>query len=382
MNITANRIELLECLESAARAISPRPSHPILNSFYMSATKEKLTVKGFDLSFAIEQTIPLLSGFDVVFTMPAKLLIEILSELDEDKITINVDIPDEDIAPCHTLKTSNSQFRLHSFSPSDYPKLPDPQDYQKVDRITFPSNVFLDACERISSFVSTDETKRVLTGINLESSNGILGIAATDGRRLGYTKLNSDFELSSRTFPVKVLSEIARMCRKAKAEKVTLALADLDGQSDSLFIEFENGKIYGRIFNEAYPNYKQLIPKEYKHSIELDRRSFFSALKLVSVIAEQEKKGGMIDLHWEKDKLEITARAIDCGTARQIINISKINEPMIIRLCAKYLIAGVKFFTSEKIILQANDPNSAIALKGLGQENESLYITMPAVIKD
>lgn len=381
MEVTLNRSLLLDALESVSRAVPSRPSHVILGLFHLTATSTSLTIRGFDLTLAIERTIPVIDGCDAVFMLPAKLTTDILSRLSDAEVTILIDIPeDEELAPCHTLKSGSAQTKLLSLSPSEFPLFPTPDS--DVERVSFPAEVFVGSCEKCSKVASTDDTKHILTGVNISGTKNKLDFMSTDGHRMALLSVDVEIDFSSKTFPVRALSEIGRLAKKTGADEITIALTD-----ESLFVEFDGGQVYSRMLQGVFPNCERLIPDSFSSSIELKRKPFLAALELVGIIAEQEKKQGVIKLESKDGKLEISSTAVDMGTAKQTIDCpEELQYPIAFNV--KYLLDAVRFFDGDTILMQSNsalepvvftEPKPMVQTEIISKKSQ--YLVMPIQIR-
>ena len=86
MKLSCSQAELNTALQLVSRAVSNRPTHPVLANVLLAADEVtgKLRLTGFDLSLGIQTSISASIEKSGAITLPAKLFGEIVSKLSND----------------------------------------------------------------------------------------------------------------------------------------------------------------------------------------------------------------------------------------------------------------------------------------------------------
>ena len=86
MKLSCSQSELNIALQLVSRAVSNRPTHPVLANVLLAADEVtgKLRLTGFDLSLGIQTSISASIESSGAITLPAKLFGEIISKLSND----------------------------------------------------------------------------------------------------------------------------------------------------------------------------------------------------------------------------------------------------------------------------------------------------------
>ena len=95
MKIVCSQTELNNALQLVSRAVSSRPTHPVLANLLLTADQgtNRISLTGFDLNLGIQTSFNASVERSGAITVPAKLFSEIVSKLSIDSsITLNSDI--------------------------------------------------------------------------------------------------------------------------------------------------------------------------------------------------------------------------------------------------------------------------------------------------
>lgn len=210
MKFVCSQSELNSQLSFVSRAVSSRPSRPVLGNILVKvdADDQSVTLVGFDEVLGIESRFQAEVEESGRLTLPAKLWGDIVSRLPNGDVTLE---SDEDQSTV-TLTSSSGHYEVRGLSADDYPALP---TVDTEDVIALPAEALLNGLKGSLFATSSDETKQVLTGVHLLSDTDALEFAATDGHRLAVVKTvdetNAPTPAMDVTVPAKALRELERM---------------------------------------------------------------------------------------------------------------------------------------------------------------------------
>lgn len=377
LNFVCEQSALNSHLSLVSKAVPTRPSRPVLGNVLMrlSESDQTVTLIGFDEAMGIQTTFPAMigAGGGGEITLPAKLLGDIVSRLPATEMTI-AQVEGEDAV---NLITATGNYLVRGLSAEDYPLLPTPEGDDAI-AVELPAEALLRSLQSTLFSVSSDETKQVLTGCHLApGQGGGFEVASTDGHRLCVYEAETEAEQSTSiemTIPGKALRELERMLNAYTGNVVTL-------HADRVQAVFEIGsqRLTTRLLEGQYPNYRQLIPKQFARQATLDRRQFIASLERVAVLAGQKNDIVRLDLTTDQ-KLAISAEAQEVGTAREEMPVQFSGEELAIAFNCRYLLEGLKAFSSTEVQFHFNGPTSPAAMTPLG-ETRMTVLTMPVQIR-
>ena len=145
----------------------------------------------------------------------------------------------------------------------------------------------------------------------------------------------------------------------------------------------ENYQMVCRLIEGRYPNYNSVIPQNNPHKAIIDRMTFISALRRVSVFSSQASS--LIKLNLTENSMKISAQDIDFSTsAEETIACSYEGKPMSIGFKSSFLIDILNNIASQNVIIELADPSRAgVIVPEEQEENEDLLmLLMPMMLND
>ena len=386
MEIVCQQSELNIAIQLVNKAVSSRPTHPILSNILFTADEvtNKISLTGFDLNLGIQTSFDANVERSGAITIPSKILSEIVSKLpSESPVTLKVEEDSENIL----LKSDRGSFNLKGIASDDYPQLPFVESGTSLD--INPAG-FLQALKLTMFSSSNDESKQLLTGVNFKFKNQSLESAATDGHRLAVVltseeqtsseleiinNLNNVDDYLSVTIPTKSLREIEKLvATKIKEDAIKLFY----DKGQVVFIS-SNQIITTRTLEGSYPNYSQLIPDTFSKVFTFERNLLIDSLERIAVLADQQSSVVKININDDKFA-SISADAQDIGNAKELLPVSFNCDQLDIAFNVRYLLEGLRVISSENILLKCNLPTTPAILVP-DDDSSFTYLVMPVQVR-
>jgi DNA polymerase-3 subunit beta len=296
------------------------------------------------------------------YCIPAKLFGDLVG-----KLTAPIELTTD--GQMIRLVSGSSQFEIAYQDPEQYPALPLPEDAT----IDIPADDLLAGLRAVMPCVSSEETKRVLTGIKITSNTDGIEFAATDGHRLAIYRCSSVEGSIDVILPGKAAQAIIAMIDATK-DAVEFVVCDRQ-------VLFRCGKqsIVSRLLEGQYPNYHQLLPKHFTRSIVADRKFLSLALARIAVMADQ--KNNVVTLAVESKAMTISCEAQDVGKGSEAVAVALEGDPIEVAFNVKYLQDGIKMTNATEVEIRANTPGSPVVIVPIG-DADAKYLLMPVRIRD
>jgi DNA polymerase III subunit beta len=372
-------------LSLVSRAVSARPTHPVLANVLLVADVDKQQVKlsAFDLSLGIQTSFPAEVEVGGKLTLPAKLLNDIVSRLPDGNITLDDGAETEEGNESYLLTILSSvsgRYQVRGMGAEDFPELPVVENGEVAQ---LPIEAFIDGLHGSLFAASADETKQVLTGVHLSLQAEGLEFAATDGHRLAVVETVAeeggpvnDAALNLKvTIPAKALQELAKMLDKQAGGSVTVQF----DQSQVVF-EWTDQRLTSRLLEGQYPNYRQLVPKQFARQLTVERRLLLSALERIAVLADQKNNIVKLSLDSGAQQIALSVDAQDVGSGREVFPAQITGENLDVAFNVKYLMDGLKVITTSEVQMQLNTATSPTVLSPLGGMKMT-YLVMPVQVR-
>ncbi len=384
MEIICNQNELNNAIQFVSKAVSLRPTHPILANILLTADQgtNKISLTGFDLNLGIQTSFDGTVKNSGAITIPSKILSEIVNKLpNETPVSLEVDENSENIL----IKSDRGSFNLKGIPSDDYPNLP---FVESGNSINIDPSSFLKSLKSTIFASSNDDSKQLLTGVNFTFKHNYLESASTDGHRLAVSLIsnekyneNTDNSLLNEgdlsvTIPTKSLREIEKLVSLKSSEKSIKLFYD---KGQVVFIS-SNQIITTRTLEGTYPNYSKLIPDTFVKIFNFNTKKLIDALERIAVLADQQSSVVKIKLD-NKDLASISADAQDIGNANELIPVSYSGESFDIAFNVRYLLEGLKVIASENVLLKCNHPTTPAVFVPEDNLNSFTYLVMPVQVR-
>jgi DNA polymerase-3 subunit beta len=393
MKLACTQNNLSTNLSLVSRAVASRPSHPVLANVLLVADAEMQQVKlsAFDLSLGIQTSFAADVEAGGTLTLPAKLLNDIVSRLPDGEIAL--DTGDSSATPSQearsengssliTLTSASGRYQVRGMSAEEFPELPVVENGEVV-QLSVES--LIEGLRGALFASSSDETKQVLTGVHLTIQPGGLEFAATDGHRLAVVQtintdqpeapqVNGEKELDV-TLPAKALQELMKLLERQAGGIVTVQFDP--GQA---VFEWTEQRLTTRLLDGQYPNYRQLIPRQFSRQMTAERRLFLAALERIAVLADQKNNIVKLSLNSSAQQLSLSVDTQDVGSGKETIPAQITGEELDIAFNVKYLMEGLKVITTAEVQMQLNTATTPAIVNPLGG-TKMTYLVMPVQIR-
>lgn len=278
--LTLHRTTLIEAMSAAMTAIqSQKNVMPVLDYllFDMPGNGE-LTIIGTSLDLWRIVTMDCGSTRKARFLVPAKRAIGFLSKTDAEEITISHS--DEFI----NIQAGRAKTKLATFSPNQFPEKP------KIDSEGFelPGKHFARAVRAVAYAPTKEAATYTLQGALLERLDGMLRLAAADGRRMVKAEMKSAAITPGikSIIPKSALAPIAQLA--GKAEIVTLYGS---GGENHIVISAPNDILISRKIEGRFPDI-DLVFSSMKGELpecRFNGGDFQAAMERLEATAEKDK---------------------------------------------------------------------------------------------
>ena len=384
MEIVCNQNEFNYAIQLVSKAVSSRPTHPILANLLLTADQgtNKISLTGYDLNLGIQTSFDATVKNSGAITIPSKLLSEIVNKLpSETPVSLCLDDDSDNIL----IKSDKGSFNLKGISSEEYPNLP---FVESGNSLNIDPSSFLKALKLTIFSSSNDDSKQLLTGVNFKFNLKYLESAATDGHRLAVFLIDNkeNFEdneesLSheknlSVTIPTKSLREIEKLVSLSTSENSIKLFYD---KGQLVFIS-SNQIITTRTLEGSYPNYSQLIPDNFTKLFTFNTKKIIESLERIAVLADQQSS--VVKIKFEKNDLAlISADAQDIGSANELVPVSFDFDQFDIAFNVRYLLEGLKVISSKNVIFKCNLPTTPAVLVPEDNIDSFTYLVMPVQVR-
>lgn len=365
MKLKTKRTEILDSLQIAQYFISTGSTLPLLSNILFEADNDFLYLSATDMDISVRIKCKVDKIEQAGKTTIPKKIIALIKEFTDDDIKIETDKNDNTKVQC-----KKASYKINGLPAEDFPVLQ--LDEKKLETIKMPQKLLKEIISKIYYAALKDTTKRNLNGVFFKFEGNKIEAVATDAHRLAYYKSDIKTGVKSKfdyIIPLKTINEIVKVLSDDDTKEITINFYD-----KVIEFQMENIEIVSRIIDENYPNYNQVIPKEFHMEAFVNKEEFASAIRRAATITSDKSKIVIIKL--DKNKLVIVAQAQDEGEAFEEIEIKYDGEPIEVSYNAAYIMDVLKVIESDTIEIKLISTMNPGIIKGKGND-DFLYIVMP-----
>lgn len=344
---------------------------PILSNVLLRAGEQKVEVIATNLELAIAVTVRARVEVPGDFTVPARTLSDFINLLSDEKIELEQK-ENELVVSC-----GKSATKIKGMPADEYPVIPTAGDGQG----------FLISAEELRGGLNKvniaaarndirPELSGVLFGFNLEDS-GDLVLAATDSYRLAEKKIKiiqgkENFRVIVPGRAAQEVSHILAAPNELEAEKNARIIVS----DNQIAITFNNVQLVSRLVEGQYPDYTQIIPKDFKTSIAFTGAKMVKEIKAASIFTTVGVNAVSFDIDPAAGEVKIASTSTQTGEYRSGLDVEIKGEKNAILLNHRYLLDGLNTLDQDAGELKIINGDSPCVLRGAGDESY-LYIVMP-----
>jgi DNA polymerase-3 subunit beta len=264
---------------------------------------------------------------------------------------------------------------MTGFSGAEFPKSPVLED---ATRLTVPGGILATAINKTIFAAGNDDLRPVMSGIFFELTEEDVRWVATDAHKLVRYKRTDLQAPRSASFivPKKPLNLLRNSLSSTNADVA------VEFNENNAAFRFDNTVVVCRLIDGKYPNYEAVIPKSNPNKLTIDRQTFLSSIRRVSLFSN--KTTHQVRLHINGSQLTISAEDLDfANEAKETLTCSYDGEEITIGFNSRFLMDMLVNLDSEHVLLEMSAPNRAgILLPGEpGEAGEDvLMLVMPVML--
>ena len=221
----------------------------------------------------------------------------------------------------------------------------------------------------VAAFASPSTVRPELGSVLLSAEAGIVKAVATDSFRLAEKKLTVQGTIQP--FSILIPAKNALDIVQTLPDETVEVLLD----EHQCAFSWPGGIVTTRLVTVPYPDYQQIIPKNFASESIVLKKDFEAVLKRTAVFSDQFQKIRMQFSVPEK-KIIFSARNSDVGESSETISAAITGEEVELSFNHRYLGAPLPLITTENLSLSCAGMGRPMIMRGVG-DNTFLYLVMP-----
>ena len=377
MKISCLQQNLSRGLAIVGRAVATRSNLPVLQNVKISTQNDMLVLTGTNLDIAITTKIGAQIEEEGEITIPARLLTDFVNTLPDDRI----DIESSADLMSVSLKCLRFEANINGTDPAEFPPIP---TVDEGSTIKIDPQILKETVDYVAFAAATEDSRPVLTGIKVEVNNDDFTFAAADGFRLAVYQgklvdsIDDNFEF---IIPARSMQEIGRLIgTDSSPVEFIVTPAGTHALFNIGYIE-----IVSQLMPGSFPNYRSLIPENYKNQVLADLSDFTNAVKTASIFARDGSGIVRIQIVNNGDSagLSISSRAEELGENQGEIDArveGEVDEESRIAFNNKYLADVLDVLGDGEVVFEMTGASSPGVLRSISKPGYT-HVVMPMFVQ-
>ena len=327
-----NTAEMNRGLSLVTHALAARPVKPIYNGVLIEARDQQLTLTVSDGEMTIRTSIDANISVPGNTVFPARLLSELVRRQNGETVSFSVE--DNNIAKITSLGSKTNMVGLNE---DDYPEI---RELSNAQEFQIEASQLRTVLSHVMFAVSTDESRKTLTGILIEFYPHETRLVSIDGFRMALMNIETENdvpagkEFMSIIVPGRVLNELSKILPDDETA------VSISFNASHVVISFGTVRMYTTLLLGEFIDYKHILPTTAQTEIDVEKAPFYDALERCSLIA-REGKSNLITMEISENGMTMKSRA-ERGDVKEELALLFHGQPLKISFNSQYLMDVIK----------------------------------------
>ncbi|MFI5205373.1 MAG: DNA polymerase III subunit beta, partial [Candidatus Paceibacterales bacterium] len=267
------------------------------------------------------------------------------------------------------IETENYHTSIKTLPAEEFPLIPSVENGRTI---ALDSQDLKNSLDQVVFAASTNQTQPEISGVLFGYNESGLVVAATDRYRLAEKKLEVKEKQNGEhqaIIPQKTLLELSRIIGNQKG------LVEMVFNETQVSLSFNDTQIISRLIDGQYPDYKQIIPVDFKTVVVTEKQALVNALRAVAVFS-QSSNSAKFNFSAAKQMLILAAESSELGKSQVELPAKIEGVDVEVVLNHHYVLDSLASIDSANIIMKIIDDNSPSLILPEGK-NDYIYLVMP-----
>ncbi len=362
MKLECDAEKIKNAVNQAERITGKNLTLPVLSSVLLVAAGKSLKLRATNLSLGIEIEIPAKIEKEGVLATSGSVLAGTFYNLFEtDKVVL------EENNGNLSVKSKKSRIRLKGQPAEDFPTIP------AVSGTAFKieGRKFIEGIKSVYYSSAISDIKPEISSVYIYSNNDELVFVSTDSFRLAEKKIKmrETVDVPGILIPFKNVPEIIRIFGDYTGDiKVCFNKNQISMSSDGVYLT-------SRVIDGVFPDYRQILPKEFKTEAVVLKQDLLSSLKLSNIFSDKFNQVNF-SIKPKAKTFEISSINSDVGENKTNLDATMTGEDVELGFNFKYFLDCFQSINSDSISIKLNQSSKPMVISGVSDKSFT-YLIMP-----
>ena len=377
MDVSAPQDLLQRSLSQVSRAVATKTTYPVLSNVLIEATDDSLKLAATNQEIGISTSIPAQVAEAGRMTVDARLLSEFVNTLPAEPVRLSNELGRLVLK----VQGMGADAEINGIDADEFPLMPQPE--AGAYSAAVDPQVLREMIGLVEFAAASDDSRPVLAGVLVRFDGDRLTMASADGFRLAVREGQLTAPVTERLdiiVPARAMRELSRILGD-RTEPVELTVTPNRGQ---LVVSTGDTTFSSRLIDGTFPDFRQIIPREFATEIELSREEFLTAVRRAGFFARDNNDVVRIGARVSSDELapgqvQVSATAAERGSSQSEMTAAVNGPEGQIAFNSRYLLDVLSVLRTGRVVLGMNGSNQAGVLRPL-ESTDYTYVIMPMVI--
>lgn len=375
MEFKINTSELQQQLSLVKGVVLPKATIPIVEMYKFDIIDNNtlsITATDFETRISTKTNISdaIYNDMDKSICVSAKKTNDILSMLKNEIVSFST--KDNNFI----IKSSNGTYKIPTASSNEFPAV---KSFNNSTQCKLSAQILSQGLKTTIFACDIDDTKPILSGVNIFASDNIIKFTATDSHKLARfeTNIDDNFNINA-VLPNKSCSLLQKI-----AEQNINDIISITFDNNNIKFSCGNFELFSRTIDGNFPNCDRVIPSNFASITNITTHMFKESIKRVAYFSNA--KSNLVILNIKNNNITISANDFDTNQSASeslLSNPSTVeqNVDISIGFKSKFLLEIMEHIPSADFNIYMNDPNRACVFKD-STDKSSTFLLMPMCIQ-
>lgn len=364
MKFTCTQENLARGLAIVSRVASKNVALPILNNILITAETDGVSLQATNLEVGVTAKVRGKIDQPGTYTIQARLLAEFITLLGHERVDVELKPDGLHVSSGHTSST------LKGLPAEDFPVLPSTATTTKIE---IPGNILSAGLSGVVFAAAADESRPEISGIFLQAKGDELTLAATDSYRLSERRIKalrpSPNEIRI-IIPSRAIQELLRIVPQDES------VVQIEIGENQLHVQLQDVHFVTRLIEGKYPDYGQIIPKNWQTKITAPTEAFVANVRAASLFCKPGINDITLSVEPDKKAITLSAANTQVGEHRATLEGEISGQSVSAVFNFRYLLDGAASLQSPELSLELTDAQAPGVMRGSSNPND-VYLLMP-----
>jgi DNA polymerase-3 subunit beta len=375
MNSTILTKELKKGINIAEKVTGKNLTLPILDNILIESLPNFIKISSTDLEVGIQWWGLSKTEKEGKIAVPARFLSQLISTLPEDKVNI------KEKSNTLVIETKGYKTQLKGFSADDFPIIP---SFSKEVFIEIGGKKLKEGLSSVADVASPSQIKPEISGVYFSFQKDSVKLVATDSFRLSEKTINLGKDGFKNLFnkeisfilPQKTVKELINILPDDE-KTIKIYLSESQVLFETLMDKTDHPEVnlISRQIDGEYPSYQEIIPKESKTKIIVNKEEFGKQVKTAGLFGGRANEI-VLKVDPKEKEIEVKSQDSEVGESESTLAAKIEGEPLKISFNWKFLLDGLVNIKSSEISFEFQGNDGPAVIRPVGDASY-LYVIMP-----